>query len=41
MIASDMETRAIHNLNLKIHKDSRIMMCFLPLADGVNIAMKL
>lgn len=41
MIASDMSTRAIHNLNLKIHKDSRVMICFLPVADGVNIAMKL
>ncbi|KAM7439569.1 Catechol O-methyltransferase domain-containing protein 1 [Porites harrisoni] len=41
MIASDMSTRVIHNLNLKIHKDSRVMICFLPLADGVNIVMKL
>ena len=33
--------KSLDNLNLKIHKDSRVMICFLPVADGVNIAMKL
>lgn len=40
-VASDEETRAIHNLNLKVHKDSRVEMSLVLIADGVNIAMKL
>lgn len=40
-VATDDETRAIHNLNLKIHKDTRVEMCMLPMADGVHIVMKL
>lgn len=41
IVATDDETRAIHNLNLKIHKDTRVEMCMLPMADGVHIVMKL
>ena len=40
-VASDEDTRAIHNLNLKVHKDSCVEMCLILIADGVNIAMKL
>ena len=40
-VASDEGTRAIHNLNLKVHKDSRVEMSLVLIADGVNIAMKL
>ncbi|KAL9969514.1 hypothetical protein ACROYT_G021736 [Oculina patagonica] len=38
---SDEETRALHNLNVKVHEDPRVVMCLIPFADGVNIAMKL
>ena len=41
IVATDDETSAIHNLNLKIHKDTRVEMCMLPMADGVHIVMKL
>ncbi|XP_068698045.1 probable caffeoyl-CoA O-methyltransferase 2 [Montipora foliosa] len=41
MLATHNNTRIIHALNVKIQKDSRVEMCFLPMADGVNIAMKL
>ena len=41
IVATDDETRAIHNLNLKIHKDTRVEMCMLPMAYGVHIVMKL
>lgn len=41
IVATDDETKAIHNLNLKIHKDTRVEMCMLPMADGVHIVMKL
>lgn len=40
IVATDDETRAIHDLNLKIHRDTRVEMCMLPIADGVHIAMK-
>jgi len=41
MVASDEDTRAIHNLNMKVQKDSRVDMCLISVADGLNIAMKL
>ena len=41
MLATHNDTRIIHALNVKIQKDRRVEMCFLPMADGVNIAMKL
>ena len=41
IVASDECTRALHDLNMKVHKDSRVEMCLLPFADGVNVAMKL
>ncbi|KXJ08520.1 Catechol O-methyltransferase domain-containing protein 1 [Exaiptasia diaphana] len=37
----DAETLAIHTLNQKIHKDSRVDMAMLPLADGMILAVKL
>ena len=40
-VATDEDTRSIHNLNLKVHKDSRVEMCLVLIADGVSIAMKL
>ncbi|KAL9983173.1 hypothetical protein ACROYT_G005308 [Oculina patagonica] len=40
-IASEEDTRALHNLNVKVHGDSRVVMCMVPFADGVTIAMKL
>lgn len=36
----DEETLAIHNLNQKIHKDSRVDISLLPFADGVYLAVK-
>jgi len=38
---SNEDAKSVHNLNLKIHGDSRVAMSFLPFADGVTIAMKL
>ena len=37
----DEKTTAIHNLNQKIHKDPRVDNSLLPIADGLNLAMKL
>jgi len=37
----DKDTLAIHNINLKVHKDSRVDMVMLPFADGVTLAVKL
>ena len=37
----DENTRAIHNLNVKVHEDPRVAMCLIPFADGVTVAMKL
>ncbi len=36
----DPDTVAIRELNAKIHGDSRVSLCFLPLADGLTLAMK-
>ncbi|KAL9969513.1 hypothetical protein ACROYT_G021735 [Oculina patagonica] len=38
---SDERTRALHNLNVKVHEDPRVVMSLIPFADGVTIAMKL
>ncbi|XP_027051515.1 probable caffeoyl-CoA O-methyltransferase 2 isoform X3 [Pocillopora damicornis] len=40
-IATNPRTRAIHNLNMKLHKDTRVTISLIPFADGVTIAMKL
>jgi len=39
--ASDKHTKAIHELNEKLHGDSRVAISFLPFSDGVTLAMKL
>lgn len=36
----DEDTKAIHSLNQKIYKDSRVDTCMLPFADGVTIVRK-
>lgn len=38
--ADDESVRAIQQLNEKIHKDERVELSMLPLADGVTLAMK-
>ncbi|KAJ7391364.1 Catechol O-methyltransferase domain-containing protein 1 [Desmophyllum pertusum] len=38
---SDENTKALHNLNMKVHKDTRVVISMMPFADGVTIAMKL
>lgn len=37
---NDPDTVAIRNLNTKIHSDRRVSLCFLPLADGLTLALK-
>ena len=37
----DEVTTVIHNLNQKIHKDPRVDNSLLPIADGLNLAMKI
>ena len=37
----DEDTKAIRELNLKIHADNRVSMSLLPVADGLTLAMKL
>jgi predicted O-methyltransferase YrrM len=37
---TDADTAAIRALNAKLHADARIDLCFLPLADGLTLAMK-
>jgi predicted O-methyltransferase YrrM len=37
---NDPDTVAIRNLNLKIHGDHRVSLCFLPMADGLTLAVK-
>lgn len=39
--AADKRLEATHNMNVKVHEDLGVMMCLLPFADGVTIAMKL
>ncbi|MCB9089506.1 MAG: class I SAM-dependent methyltransferase [Calditrichae bacterium] len=34
------ETRAIRDLNRKLHRDPRIDLCLLPLSDGLTLARK-
>ena len=36
----DNRTKRIHTLNQKIHKDERVSMSLLPIADGLMLAMK-
>ncbi|MGK2848928.1 MAG: O-methyltransferase [Minisyncoccota bacterium] len=36
----DEVTQAVHDLNQKIHKDSRVDMCMLPISDGLTIVQK-
>jgi predicted O-methyltransferase YrrM len=36
----DVSTEAIRALNRKIHADSRVDICMLPIGDGVTLAMK-
>ncbi|MFT3880129.1 MAG: class I SAM-dependent methyltransferase [Gemmatales bacterium] len=40
MSVNDPDTVAIRNLNAKIHGDSRVSLCFLPMADGLTLALK-
>jgi len=37
---NDPDTAAIRNLNAKLHGDSRVSLCFLPMADGLTLALK-
>lgn len=39
--AADKRLGGAHNVNVKVHEDPGVMMCLLPFADGVTIAMKL
>lgn len=39
--AADRDLKAPHDLNVKVHEDPRVVMCLVPFADGVTIAMKL
>lgn len=36
----DSQTQAIRNLNKKIHQDSRVFSCIVPIADGLTLAIK-
>src|SRR5262249_46004701 len=38
--AQDSVTVAIRALNAKLHKDERVTICMLPMADGVTLALK-
>lgn len=38
---ADKNVEATHNVNVKVHEDPGVVMCLLPFADGVTIAMKL
>ena len=38
--AQDADTVAIRELNEKLHKDERVTICMLPMADGVTLALK-
>mmetsp|Transcript_9512 Transcript_9512/g.21813 ORF Transcript_9512/g.21813 Transcript_9512/m.21813 type:complete len:232 (+) Transcript_9512:65-760(+) len=40
-LKSDADTMAIHAINTKIQADSRVTMCHLSIADGVNLCTKL
>lgn len=37
---NDSDTVAIRILNAKIYNDSRVSLCFLPMADGLTLALK-
>lgn len=37
---SDKQTKAIRELNAKLHNDPRVFISLLPLADGLTLAMK-
>jgi len=37
---NDPDTVAIRRLNAKIHGDSRVALCFLPMADGLTLVVK-
>ena len=39
--AADKNVEATHDVNVKVHEDPGVVMCLLPFADGVTIAMKL
>lgn len=39
-VVNDPDTVAIRTLNAKIHGDSRVSLCFLPLADGLTLVLK-
>lgn len=39
--AANTDLKAPHDLNVKVHEDSRVLMSLIPIADGVTIAMKL
>ena len=38
---ADKDLKAPHDLNVKVHEDTRVVMSLIPIADGVTIAMKL
>lgn len=38
---NDVDTVALRNLNRKLHKDERVSMSLLPMADGITLAVKL
>ncbi|MES1915483.1 MAG: hypothetical protein MHM6MM_007417 [Cercozoa sp. M6MM] len=40
-VAADASTRAIHELNVKLHADQRVDLVLLPLSDGVTLCRKL
>ena len=37
---NESSTRAIRELNARIHADARVDLCFLPFADGMTLARK-